>query len=102
MMTIKRDTTKFSRLGPIDTYDHNVSIETKFQMNLVKWIMSGLLPSTISDLIKPVGSIHPSFYGLSKTPQDGVSLRSIPFIIDSSQHKVAKLLTTILQPVLNY
>ena len=63
-MTLLEDTTQFSRFGPVDTQDHTTSIETKFQKNPVKWDKSGLLPSTISDLIKPISSICPHLYGL--------------------------------------
>ena len=49
MMTILGDTTKFSRLSPVDTHDDTVSIEAKFQKKLVKWVKSGLPLSTISD-----------------------------------------------------
>ena len=49
--------------------------------------------STISDLIRPIGSIYPCLYGLPKT----LSLRPILSMIGSSQHRIAKWLTTILQ-----
>ena len=84
-MTILGDTTKFSRSGPVDTHDHTVFIKTKFQKNLNNWVKSGLLPSTISDLIWPFGSIRPYLYELSKTHKDGVPLRPIFSMISSSQ-----------------
>ena len=34
-MTIRGDTTKFSKLGPVDAHDHTVSIEAKLQKELV-------------------------------------------------------------------
>ena len=101
-MTILGDTTKFSRLSPIDKHDCTDYIKTKFQKNLVKCVKSGLLPFTISDLIRPRGSIRPCLYGLPKTHKDGVPLRPILSMIGSSLHKVVKWLTTILQPVLDY
>ena len=87
------DTTKFSRLGLVDTHDHTVSIETKLQENLVKWIKSERLRSTISDLIRLVGTIRPCLYGLPKTHKDSVPLRPIFSMIGSSQDNVAKWLT---------
>ena len=86
MMTILGDTTKFSRLGPVNTHDYTVRIETKFQKNLVKWVKSGLLPSTISELITPFGSICSCHCGLPKTHKDAVPLNPILSMIGSSQH----------------
>ncbi len=66
MMTILGDTIKFRKLSPVDTNDHTVFIEAKFQNKLVKLVKSGLLPSTISDLIRPVGSIRHRLYEMPK------------------------------------
>ena len=102
MITILEETSIFIRLGPVDTYDHSVSIETKFPKNLIKYIKSGYLSSTISDLIRPVSSIRSRFYGLPKTHKEGVLLRPILSMICSSENKVAKWFTTILQLMLDY
>ena len=74
----------------------------KIRKWLVKWIKSELLPSTDSDLIRPVGSIRLRFYDLTKTHKYGVPLRPIFSKIGSTQHKVAKWVTTIFQPMLDY
>ena len=76
-MTILGDTTKFSWLSPVDTYNHTVYINAKLQKKLIKWVRSFLLPSTIFDLIRPVGSIRFHPYGWPKTHKDGVSSRPI-------------------------
>ena len=55
---------------------------------LIEWVKSGILPSTISDLIIPIGSIHLRLYGLSKNHKDGIPLRLILYMIGSSLHKV--------------
>ena len=44
-------------------------------------IVKQILPSTICDLIRPVGSIHPHLYALPKTHKNGVPLRPILSII---------------------
>ena len=61
---ILEDTTKLSKLSPVDTHDHTVSIETKFQNILIKWVKSGILTSTISVLIFwPINSVvYPHTY----------------------------------------
>ena len=102
MMLIFGDTIKFSRFGPVDAHDYTVSVETKFQKNFVKCVKSGFFPSTISDLIRLIGPIRSCFYGLPKTHKDGVPLRPILSMMRSSQHKFAKWLTAIFQPMLDY
>ena len=77
MMVILSDTSKFLRLGPADNFDHTTFTETKFQRKLV-------------ELIK----------NLPKTHKEGVPLRPILSMAGSSQHRVAKWLDWILQPVL--
>ena len=101
-MTILGDTIKFSRLCPVDKHNHTVSLKTKFQKNLVKWIKSGHLLCTVSDLTRSAASIHPCLHGLPKIHKDGVPLGPIFSLIVSSSYKVAKWLTIILQPVLDY
>ena len=102
MMTVLRDTTKFTKLRPIETYDDTLSTEAKFQKKLVKWVKSDLLPSTISDLNRPVGSICPHLYGLPKTHKDGIPLKPILSMIATLCWEEPKWLDTILQPVLGY
>ena len=97
MMPILGGTTKFLRLGPIDSFNHTTSIETKFQRRLVEHVKRGLLSSAISDQIRPTGSIWPCLYGLPKTPKDDVPLRPILPMVSSPQQKVAKWLDRLLQ-----
>ena len=49
MMSILGDTSKFLRLGPVDSFDHTTSIETEFQRRLVELVKRGLLSSATSD-----------------------------------------------------
>ena len=100
MMFILDDTSKFLSLGPVDSFDHTTFIETKFQTRLVELVKRGLLPSAISDQIRPTGSIRLRLYGLPKTHKDKVPLIPILSMVGSSQQKVTKWLDRILQPVL--
>ena len=99
-MSILGDTSKFLRLGPVDSFDHTTSIETKFQRRLVELVKRSLLSSAISDQIRPIGSIWPRLYGLSKTHKDEVPLRPILSMVGSPQQKDSKWLDQLLQPVL--
>ena len=102
MSVILNDSTKFLRLGPVDIYDRTVSNEAKFQRNIVKWVKSGSLSSAVAEIIRPTGSIRPRLYGLPKTHKEGAPLRPILSMIGSSQHKVAKWLAQLLDPVLKF
>ena len=86
MMTILGNTNRFIRLVPVDTHDYTVSIEMKFQKNLVKWVKSGHLSITIFDLVRSISSIYSCFYGLPKTHKDNVSLRLILSMIMDNDH----------------
>ena len=101
MMVILSDTSKFLRLCLADSFDHTASIETKFQ-KLVELVKKGFLSSTIPNQIRPTRSIRPRLYGLPKTHKDGVPLRTILSMVGSSQHRVAKWLDRIWQPVLTH
>lgn len=100
MLSIFNDRSKFQRLGSIDTHDSTLTSEIRFQKRLVKWVKSGVLPSEMAGQLRPCGSIRPRLYGLPKIHKDGVPLRPILSMIGSSQHKVAKWLAIMLQPVL--
>ena len=68
------------------------------QMSQKRWYLS----STISDLIIPIGSICLHLYGLPKIRKAAVTLRIIHSFKCSSQNKVAKWFTIVLQPLLYY
>ena len=102
MLLILNDSTKFIKLGPVETCDHTTPIEVKFQKQLRKWVKSGLLFPEVSDSIRPVGSIRPSLYGLPKIHKDGVPLWPILSMFASAQQKVANWLSSVLQPILEH
>ena len=100
MIAILSDSSKFLKLGPADSFDHTASIESKFWRRLVV-----LVKREVSSLPKPnrlelLGSIRPRLYGLPKTHKAWVPLRPISSMVGYTQHRVAKRLDRILQPVL--
>lgn len=88
MMTILNDTSKFIKLGTVDSYDSTVTLENRFQGKFVKF--SGVLPSDIASEIRPLGSLRSRLYGLPKIHKGGTPLRPILSMVVSAQHKVAK------------
>ena len=52
--------------------------------------------------IKPVGSIRPRMYGLPKLHKPNIPFRPIQSMIKSPQHKLARFLNFLLEPVLAY
>ena len=67
---------------------------------MVKWVWRGFLPSTTSDQIRLTDLYDLVFMGYLKPIKDRVPLRPILSMVNSSQHKVAKWLERLLQPVL--
>ena len=100
MMTIVQDTSKFEYIGPVETSDktHKRESELKeFLHNLVE--IKEISDGTYRDL-RPVGSQRPRLYGLPKTHKKDNPLRPILSMIGSPQHKLAKYLNALLQPVI--
>jgi len=59
------------------------------------------LPPRVYEIIRPTGSLRPRMYGLLKTHKKNIPLRPILSMTSSSQHQLAKWLSSILQPVLD-
>ena len=59
------------------------------------------LTKDVYNRIRPVGSTRPRMYGVPKIHKADIPLRPILSMINSPQHELAKLLTEILQPVVN-
>lgn len=59
MITILKDTSKFVQLEPIDKFYSASSIEAMFQKRLISWVKSGVMPTDVSNLIRPSGLIPP-------------------------------------------
>ena len=66
---------------------------------LTKLYKNGELAEHNYNLIKPKGSQRPRLYGLPKTHKTDVPLRPILSLVGSAQHKVAKFLNFVLEPV---
>ena len=96
MNVILNDESKFTKLGPVETYDKTASHEKKFCKGLNKMVKDNLLPKSVADEIRPVGSQRPRLYGLPKIHKDGTPLRPVLSAIGSPQYPVAKYLAKIL------
>ena len=99
MMTILSDTSKFKRLGPASTHDKTATMEGRFQRRFKALLDQDKLTSTEVSAIRPSGAQRPKMYGLPKMHKPGIPLRSILSMINSPQHKLAKWLARLLEPV---
>ena len=98
MEDILSDTTKFTKLGHVSSYDNTSKIEKKFQTYLRNAAKDNLIDASIIKIIKPIGSERPRLYGLPKIHKDDVPLRPVLSTVKSSQRPVANFLKTILAP----
>ena len=100
MDSILQDETKFKLLGSAINNDNTSKIESRIQRRLLQLHKDKLLPPAVYDLIRPTGSQRPRMYGLPKTHKKDVPLRPILSMTASAQHKLAKYLSYLLEPVL--
>ena len=100
MIAILSDVTKFECLAPVNEFDNTTQNETKLQRSLLQSIKSDDLRKTVYKVIRPTGSQRPRMYGLPKMHKRDVPCRPILGMIGSAQHKLAKFLAALLQPVL--
>ena len=100
MKSILDDQSKFRVIGPVSEFENTAKNERNMRKRLCVLHNNKLLPSSVHDMIRPTGSIRPRMYGLPKTHKPGIPLRPILSMIGSSQHKLAKWLARVLQPVL--
>ena len=77
--------------------EHN----TWFKRRLLKLHKDELLPLNVYEAIRPIGSVISRMYGLSKMYKKDVPLRHILSMVSSSQHSLAKWLTSGFEPVLS-
>ena len=102
MSVILDDTTKFEMVGPVDLHDNTDKIETDLRKFLASLASKKQISKEIHELIQPVGSQRPRLYGLPKTHKVGVPLRPILSMIGSAQHRLAKWLTSLIEPVTEF
>ena len=101
MMDILSDQSKFKKLGPASQFDFTVKIQAAFQRRMYKWLQRKLITLSTYNSIRPTGAQRPKLYGLPKTHKPNCPLRPILSMVGTSQHKIAKYLVSILQPVLD-
>ena len=99
MLEIVDDRSKFEYIGPVERYDKTHRIELKLREFLTQLEEAEELPKSVTDSLKPTGSQRPRLYGLPKTHKEGTPLRPILSMLSSPQHKLAKFLNELLQPV---
>ena len=90
------DTTKFTLFGPSIKFNNINKVEDEIVKNIKSLLYTKEINEEIYSLIKPVGSITPRLYGLTKIHKKDVSLRLILSVVNSAQHKLAKFLRTTL------
>ena len=102
MNLIIDDKSKFLKLGPVSDFDNLSKIE-KDIIDLLKRLVSNKeISQQIFNEIKPMGSIRPRMYGLPKLHKSEVPLRPILSMTKSPQHKLARFLNVVLEPVLHH
>ena len=99
MMVILDDKSKFEHLGPVQTTDKTRKREEGLRKFLSRLVKNKELSKEVYEMIRPIGSQRPRLYGLPKTHKAGVPLRPILSMVASPQHKLAKHLNCLLQPV---
>ena len=102
MSTIINDNSKFKYLGLVKEFDKTLKIEKKICLVLKDLLNKKEISPVIFDSIKHIGSVRPRLYGLPKIHKPDVPLRPILSMIKSPQHKIAKFLNFLLEPVLQY
>ena len=90
--SILYDPTKFIVLGPVDTCDNTIRIESR----LLQLKKKGYIPTVLYDTKRPVGSQRPRMYGLPKLHNKEVPLCPILSVTGSSRHQLAKWLIHII------
>ena len=100
MSTIIDDSSKLKCLGPVKDYDKTEKLEKKICMVLKNLVNKKEISPLTFDSLKPIGSVWPRLYGLPKLHKPDVPLRPILLMIRSPQHKIAKCLNVLLEPVL--
>ena len=100
MGAIIRDTSKFEYIGPVETKDKTYKREQELIDFLQTLVQNKEISLATYKNIRPVGSQRPRLYGLPKTHKPDVPLRPILSMISSPQHKLAKYLNVLLQPVI--
>ena len=102
MSTIIHDSSKFKCLGSVKDYDKTEKLEKKICRVLKDLVnKKEIFPPTF-DSLRPIGSVRPKLYELPKLHKPDVPLRPILSMIRSPQHKIAKYLNVLLEPVLQY
>ena len=100
MKRILDDTSKFRRLGPVETHDKTPAIETALNSFLNDLKSSGELTDGLFDSLRAVGSMRPRMYGLPKVHKEGCPLRLILSMTGSPQYCVSRWICELLEPVL--
>ena len=101
MESILHDDSKFKVLGPVCSDDNTAKLESRSQRRLLKLHKNDLFLSGVYEGIRSTGSLRPGMYEFPKTHKKDVPQRFFLSMIGSSQHRLAKWLTSVLDPVLS-
>ena len=96
MQTILNDQTKFQKASK---QEDPVCIERKICKEIQKLVKRKLISTDTAKSLKPRGTQLPQLYGLPKLHKPDIPMRPILSMSNSPQHKLAKWLAEILQPL---
>ena len=90
MLNILSGLDKFKMIGPATTFNMTAKIESAFQRRLHRLESNDLIPLTVYNIVRHVGSQLPKLYGFPKTRNVGTPVRPELSMVASPQHKIAK------------
>ena len=95
---ILSDSTKFTRVGPVDIVEASEKAEKFLRKKLDGLYKSKKIDNILRDIIRPLGSQVPRLYGLPKIHKDQCPYRPILSMVNASQEPLAKWLLKVLEP----
>ena len=102
-ITIEYISQLFIRILHLQLKLNNIQMTEKNIIDFLKDLANNNeITQEMLDELRPIGSITPKLYGLPKLHKPNIPLRPIISMIKSPQHKLAKFLNKLLQPVLSF
>ena len=86
----------------VERWDKTAKREKEIKDYLEQLMISGEIGEEVYEKTKPFGSQRPRLYGLPKTHKLGTPVRPILSMISSPQHRLAKHLNHLLEPVVKH
>ena len=99
---ILSDTTKFTKIGPVDVVAAAGTAEKAVRKELDRLCNGGEIDKGLRDIIRPLGSQVPRLYGLPKIHKELCPYRPILSMVNASQEPLAKWLLKVLKPAVDF